>query len=136
MYQYSKLPNTDYGIEGYETPALHFDHIKKAREDNLFKIAINKAKKPRQKPIDMTAQRNKMDKVEAKAKITPGPWAYDLELQWIHGNTQASKTIREVPAAEKQKLAFKWKGVPKDDQEVEKPKRRRQKKIDMSVEPL
>jgi hypothetical protein len=100
MYDYSKLPNTEYGIEGYEVPVIHFDAAAKALDDKLFKIATNKMKKPKPRPIDMKAKRDGMDQVEARARNTPGPWTYDLELDWIHGNSAASKTVREAPPKE------------------------------------
>lgn len=131
MYKYSKLPNTDYGIDGYEVPNIHFDYQKKKEADENWKYnTFGKSKK--RTPTENTAKREGMNKdIEIRARNTPGPWAYDLKQEWIHGPRQ--KLAEEVPDKEKQKLKFKWKGVPGDDREYQKRKKVAQKPLDLSV---
>lgn len=131
MYRYSKLPNTDFGLEGYEVPALHFDHIRKHQADENWKYNTF-GKKKKGKPIEKDAKRGGLNKeVEIRARATPGPWAYDIKQEWIHGPRK--KVPEEVPTQDRQLLQFKWKGVPKDDQEIKKRPRTGRGKIDMSV---
>lgn len=133
MYKFSKLPNTDYGIEGYEVPAIHFDHIRKEQQDKIYKLR-SKGKKPKAGKINKDAKRGGLtQEVEKLALTTPGPWAYDVKQEWLHG-FKVDRTEYEVPPKESQQLKFKWKGVGKDDQEfASRPKSTRQK-LDMSVD--
>jgi hypothetical protein len=131
MYKFSKLPNTDFGIEGYETPTLHFDHIRKIQADQNWKY--NTGDKMRKlKPVNKNAKRDGFNKeIEAHAKNIPGPWTYDIKQEWIHG--PKSETPVEVPSKPQQALEFKWKGVPKDKQEYAQRPKTTRKKLDMSV---
>lgn len=131
MYKYSKLPNTDYGIEGYDVPNIHFDHLKKKEDDENWKYNTFGKRKKRRAP-DSQAKREGMNKdIEIRAKNTPGPWTYDIKQEWIHGPRK--KLAEEVPGKERQQLKFKWKGVPSDEREFERPKKIHRKKLDMSV---
>lgn len=131
MYKYSKLPNTDYGIEGYEVPNIHFDHIKKKEADeNWTYNTFGKRKKRR--PVESKAKREGMNKdIEIRARNTPGPWTYDIKQEWIHGPRQ--KQAEEVPPKANQQMKFKWKGVPADDREYQKQPKIPRTKLDMSV---
>ena len=132
IYKFSKLPNTEFGIEGYETPVIHFDHIRKIEEDKLYKLR-SKGKKPRAGKIDMNAKRGGLTHVvEKQALTTPGPWAYDIKQEWLHGN-KIDVTKIEVPVKEKQEMEFKWKGVPKEDREFKPRPKSQRTKLDMSV---
>jgi hypothetical protein len=132
MYKFSKLPNTDYGIEGYDVPTRHFDHIRKAEEDKIYKLR-SKGKKPKVGKIDKDAKRGGLThEVEKQALTTPGPWTYDLKQEWLHG-FKVDRTEFDVPPKESQKLKFKWKGVDKDDMEFAKRPKSKQQKLDMSV---
>ncbi len=132
MYKFSKLPNTDYGIEGYEVPARHFDHIRKAEQDKIYKLR-SKGKKPKVGKVDKDAKRGGLtQEVEKLALTTPGPWAYDLKQEWLHG-FKVDRTDYDVPPKESQKLKFKWKGVAQDDQEFAKRPKSTRQKPDMSV---
>lgn len=132
MYRYSKLPNTDYGIEGYETPVLHFDHLRKIQADKDWECNTF-GKKRKGKPVDMTVKKhgglNK--EIELRAKNTPGPWAYEIKQEWIHG--ERKKLAEEVATKPRQELKFRWKGIAKDDREFEKQKKIAPKPIDLSV---
>lgn len=133
MYKYSKLPNTDYGIEGYEVPFIHFDHIKKKIADDELKLNL-KAKRPKGKPLDMKSKKlGGMNKeIELRAAATPGPWTYDLKQEWIHGPT--AKPVEEVASKGRQVLEFTWKGVGKDAREYKSRPKTSIPKLDMSVE--
>jgi hypothetical protein len=134
MYKFSKLPNTDYGIEGYEVPSRHFDHIRKAEEDKIYKLR-SRGKKPKVGKINKDAKRGGLtQEVEKLALTTPGPWTYDLKQEWLHG-FKVDRTEYEVPPKESQKLKFKWKGVGQDDQEFAKRPKSTRQKLDMSVAP-
>lgn len=131
MYKYSKLPNTDYGIEGYEVPTLHFDHQKKIEADINWKYNTF-GKKRKTRPVERTAKTGGLNKeIEMRAKNTPGPWAYDIKQEWIHGDRK--KVAEEVPTKPQQALEFKWKGVPKDEQEFKPRPRTARTKLDLSV---
>lgn len=131
MYKYSKLPNTDYGIEGYDCPTLHFDHIRKIQADENWQFNTY-GKKRKTRPVNQNAKREGLNKeIEIRAKNTPGPWAYDLKQEWIHGTRK--KGVDEVPPKAQQALEFKWKGVPKDQQEFKPKPRTARSRLDMSV---
>jgi len=135
MYKYSKLPNTDYGIEGYEVPNIHFDHIRKRQGDEDFKLNVA-GRKRRGKPLDMKVKKDGgMNRdIELRAKATPGPWNYDIKQEWIHGPT--SKQIDEIPSKDRQVMKYKWKGVGKDDREIQSRPKTSIPKLDMSVTSL
>ena len=134
MYRYSKLPNTDYGLEGYDTPVQHFDHALKKKNDELWKLN-SQGKRKKGPPIDMKAKRGGLtDVIEARAKATPGPWVYDIKTEWIHG--PKTKVLEEVPPKEVQGLQFKWQGVPKDKREFRSRPKTARAKLDLSVDTL
>lgn len=132
MYKYSKLPNTDYGVEGYETPVQHFDYLQKAQADQDWKRNIRGLKR-KGGSVNKGAKRGGLNaEVEQRAKATPGPWTYDLKVDWIRGPRR--KIAEEVPPKDKQAMKFKWKGVPKDDQEFKPRAKTARGKIDKNVE--
>lgn len=65
------------------------------------------------------------DTLAKRAASVPAPWKYDLAYKWVDE--------KGVPTKEMQVSKYHWQGVAKDDMNIEKAVKTKQKKIDKSV---
>lgn len=131
MYRLSQKHDQQWGIEGYEVPSKHLDHIRIAAAKMYYKYATNEVKRPKQKEVDAKAQRGGFTKeIEKTAVVNPEPWKYDLRQRWLTGFRGGH--VKESVSQNRQKMTFKWLGTPNEKQEIEKFERSRSAQPDMS----
>lgn len=122
----------DWGIRGYKIQKKYLDPIKihKGKENYLY--ATNKKKRPSQKKVDLTLKRGTiLEKMTKKSQSLPAPWNYDISLQW--GKVKIPEENLESTKKSHQLMKFKWKGTGKENQNIIKFSKLKQKKIDKSV---
>ena len=77
MYTLSSPNNNTFGIQGYETPKIYEDPMKKIKDREQEKI--KKGQKPKGKP----SKRGHYLEDLKKMTFGPGPSAYDLMKPWV-----------------------------------------------------
>jgi PAB1-binding protein PBP1 len=134
MYHHSKLVKNDFGYKCYEMPVRHFDHIQNAIDKKNFDYAINKKKRrraevalPKKEDVPSKDKGGIFQEVDRLAKVTPGPWTYDLNVKWMKGPN--AKEVQEAVGKEKKKIFYKWKQTDKKWQTFANPKKKKQQPI-------
>ena len=90
-------------------------------------MIVGNKKRLKQKEVDMTTKKEMLFDILAKrAASVPAPWKYDIAPKW-------SDKPFELPTKDRQVAMYTWQGVAKDDMNIEKPVKNKQKKIDKSV---
>jgi hypothetical protein len=118
MWRMSQRSNQTWGIKGYEVPKIDFDHVKHAESTENFLVACGKKKRTGMKPLDKTADRGGLFKmIEKRANSVPPPWNYEQSLKWVQNAKDPAPD--QVPPKNFQKMKFRWKNIPRDDQVYE-----------------
>lgn len=129
MWRLFHRANNGWGIENYDLPRSHFDYKQHAEDEVHLSQAIGKTKRPRQGEVKKDAKRGDfLQEVLKQSAATPPPWMYDIATKLTK-----SPHREEVPPRKAQSLCFKWKNVPKEQQNFERQEKSKGGKINMDA---
>lgn len=98
-----------------------------AKNKEYYDLNVGKKKRPKQKNVDLTTKKETMfDTLAKRAASVPAPWKYDLTHKWAEDG-------KDIPTKEMQIAMYQWQGVAKDDMNIKKQDKTKQKKLDMSI---
>ncbi len=121
-----------WGIEGYEVPKQDFDHNRHAQQTENMLIACGKKKSSKGGSINPKAERGGLFKVIEKRSISvPSPWNYNIP--GLFESDPKDNPPSYVPPNRLQQIKFRWQNVPKEQQTILRPVKRKPEKLDAKV---